>query len=220
MSEQVKTGILEKEYTRRQFLKMSGKGLAGLTMTAAMLSLFGCSEEEVEAGVVDAIAIPQGMLVVNRSKCTGCQRCETNCTLINDGKAQPHLARLKMRDSIYVGEEGVGSDYQHGDGNLGLWGFAPKLCRQCKDPACVKACAKRAIHADEKTGARVVDEEKCIGCGACTAACPWHMPTVDEETMKSTKCITCGYCASGCPTNALSIVTWEDIAKASKLSLA
>ena len=25
-------------------------------------------------------------------------------------------------------------------------------------------------------GTRTVDPEKCVGCGTCVAACPWHMP--------------------------------------------
>ncbi|MEG0852936.1 MAG: 4Fe-4S dicluster domain-containing protein, partial [Angelakisella sp.] len=64
------------------------------------------------------------------------------------------------------------------------------------------------------TGARVIDEKLCVGCGACTAACPWNIPVVDPETKKSTKCITCGACVAGCPTGALSIVEWKDIAAA------
>lgn len=66
---------------------MSGKGLAGLSMTAAMLTLFGCTQEEVDEGVVETVALPEMLLVVNRAKCTGCQRCETNCTLANDGQS-------------------------------------------------------------------------------------------------------------------------------------
>ena len=119
MSEEMKKGILDKEYSRRQFLKMSGKGLAGISMTAAMLSLFGCTQKQVEEGVVDLIATPTALLVANRAKCTGCQRCETNCTLTNDGKAQPYLARLRVRDSVVFGAEEVPAEYMHGGGFLG-----------------------------------------------------------------------------------------------------
>lgn len=211
--ENMKTpGVFDKEYTRRQFLKMSGKGLAGVTLSAGLLSLFGCTQKEVDEGLVDVLATPKGMLVVNRGKCVGCQRCEVNCSLANDGKAQPFISRVKMRDNLYTGEAGVTEDYRHGDGIYGLWNFGPTTCKQCKDPKCVAACPQKAISADETTGARVIDTEKCVGCGACTQACPWHMPTVDPETKKSTKCITCGACVAGCPTGALSIVDWKDIA--------
>lgn len=211
--EENKQGFFDREYTRRQFLKMSGKGLAGVTLSASLLSLFGCTQKEVDEGLVDVLATPKGLLVVNRGKCVGCQRCEANCTLANDGKVMPFIARLKMRDNLYTGEAGVTEDYRHGDGIYGLWNFGPVTCKQCKDPKCVAACPQKAISADPNTGARVIDKDKCIGCGACTQACPWHMPTVDPETKKSTKCITCGACVAGCPTGALSIVDWTDVAK-------
>ena len=214
MSEEMKKGIIDKEYTRRQFLKMSGKGLAGLSMTAAMLTLFGCTQEEVDEGVVETVALPEMLLVVNRAKCTGCQRCETNCTLANDGKAQPWLARLNVRDSVVFGSTTIADDYAHGGGFLGEWDMGPETCKQCKDAACMSACPVGAIKPDPNTGARVVDTSVCVGCGACAQACPRGMPKVDPETKKSTKCITCGACVSGCPTSALSMIPWEDVAAA------
>jgi len=214
MSKEGNKGIFDKEYSRRQFLKISGKGLAGVTLTAAMLSLFGCTQKEVDEGLVATTPLPTGLLVANRAKCVGCQRCETNCSLANDGKAMPYIGRLKMRDNLNVGEEGVTEDYRHGDGIYGVWNLGPTTCKQCKDPKCVAACPVEAIFADPATGARTIDKEKCVGCGTCTNMCPWHMPVVDPETKKSTKCITCGACVAGCPTGALSIVDWKDIAVA------
>ena len=73
----------------------------------------------------------------------------------------------------------------------------------------------RVLNADEN-GVKKVDETKCVGCGACAAACPWHMPTINPETKKSTKCVQCGACAAGCVTGALKIVPWEAIAAASQ----
>ena len=67
---------------------------------------------------------------------------------------------------------------------------------------------------DEKTGTRMIDESKCVGCGACAAACPYGMPTVDPEAKHSTKCVACGYCASMCPCGALKVCTWEEVAEA------
>ena len=93
--------------------------------------------------------------------------------------------------------------------------YFPDTCRQCEDPACGNACPMNAIYADVD-GIRKVDAEKCVGCGACTAACPWHMPTVNPETKKSTKCVQCGACAAGCVTGALKIVPWEAVAAASQ----
>ena len=63
-------------------------------------------------------------------------------------------------------------------------------------------------------GNRAVQD--CIGCGACHDACPWHMPTVNPETGKSSKCIACGACVAGCPSGALSIVDWDAVTSAAQ----
>ena len=81
-------------------------------------------------------------------------------------------------------------------------------CTRCRD-----VCPVHAIHPSEKTGARVVDDELCIGCGMCTQACPWNMPRISSKTDKSTKCISCGRCADQCPNGAIQFVDWEDIAQ-------
>ena len=45
-----KVGFLDRQMTRRQFLKISGKSLVGLTVAGSMLSLLGCTQEEIEIG--------------------------------------------------------------------------------------------------------------------------------------------------------------------------
>ena len=42
-----KTDFLTADMTRRQFMKISGRSLAGLTLSASMLSLFGCSQQQI-----------------------------------------------------------------------------------------------------------------------------------------------------------------------------
>lgn len=207
MSEEKKVGILDKEMTRRQFLKISGKSLAGLTVSATMLSLFGCTAQQVDNGQVATWAMPQGLLVVNEAKCTGCQRCEINCTLNNDGVCSTYISRVKVGRNLHIhGKDGMYN---------GNFTYFPDTCRQCKEPACGKACPENAIFADEN-GVRKVDQEKCVGCGACVDACPWHMPTVNPETNKSSKCIACGSCVDGCPSGALSIIPWDEVTAAAQ----
>ena len=47
-----KTDFLTADMTRRQFMKISGKSLAGLSLSASMLSLFGCSQSQIDSGAV------------------------------------------------------------------------------------------------------------------------------------------------------------------------
>ena len=195
-----KNDFLTADMTRRQFMKISGKSLAGLTLSASMLSLFGCSQKQVDAGAVATWALPQGLLVVNADLCTGCQRCEINCTLTNDGVCSSYISRVKIQRRLNL--DGDGNGLLSGTDNCFV--YFPDTCRQCEDPACGNACPQKAIITNEQ-GIRVVDTDKCIGCGSCVEACPWHMPTVNPETGKSSKCIACGACVAGCPSGALSL---------------
>jgi len=52
----------------------------------------------------------------------------------------------------------------------------PQLCVQCPDYPCVNACKFGALHVDVRTGAVVVDREKCTACGLCIAVCPGNIP--------------------------------------------
>lgn len=48
--------LFDKEVTRRQFLKVTGKGMAGLAASTSLLSLFGVTRAEAEAGAVSVLA--------------------------------------------------------------------------------------------------------------------------------------------------------------------
>ncbi len=205
---EAKKSFLERETTRREFLKMSGKGIGGTFISLSLLNLLGCTNPNVEEVAVFPLA--QGVLIADRSKCTGCQRCETNCTLANDGKVMPYISRIKVSRNYNYGTEGPKLAYWREDGQFGNLVMSPVTCRQCAEPYCGKACPVGAIEVN-KIGARVVNDEKCVGCGNCTKACPWILPTVDPETNKSTKCINCGMCATNCPTGALQIVAWDEV---------
>ena len=205
--------FFDKEMTRRKFLELTGKGAAGLAASSSLLSLFGITKAQAESGAVSVLATPDFVLVANKAKCTGCQRCEMNCTLANDGDCHPYMSRIRVRDVVNYGTE-IDANKAVGGGMFGDWSVQPETCKQCADPACLNACPVKAIYVEELTGVRKIDQEKCVGCGACVAACPWHMPRIDVETRKSTKCVSCGACVAGCPTSALKMVLWEDVAAA------
>ncbi len=208
MSEE-KRGFATKEVTRRQFLKISGVSLTGLVLSTPLLTLMGCTQKQVDDGSVTTWAFPQGLLVVNKDKCTGCQRCEINCTLVNDGCVSSYISRVKVTRNLFSGRNDTGL---YSDNHFV---YFPDTCRQCAEPACGSACPQGAIYADD-SGVKKVDPEKCIGCGACVSACPWHMPTVNPVTNKSSKCVQCGACVAGCPSGALSIISWEEVVAASQ----
>ena len=161
--------------------------------------------KENTAMEVDYYATPAHVLKVNRARCTGCQRCEMMCTLQNDGASQPAAARIHVHDGFQFG-----SDWESCDGIYYSCEWQIRACHMCTTALCQTSCPHGAIVTMDD-GTRTVDPEKCVGCGTCVAACPWHMPVVNTETHKSTKCVACGRCADQCPNGALELIKWENV---------
>ena len=127
-------------------------------------------------------------IVVDVDKCNGCGACQTACSLYNERECNPNKSRIGI-----VKTEEQGMIYS-----------IPVFCRQCENPVCMAVCPAAAIYRDIKTGAVVIDEEKCIGCRSCVYACPFGAITMDFDGGVAIKCTLCGgdprcvrFCGSG-----------------------
>jgi Fe-S-cluster-containing dehydrogenase component len=145
-----------------------------------------------------AVALTKGVLVVNPEICCSCMNCMFACTLFKDGVAAPEIARIQLLShNNYTFEN-------------------PALpCLQCNDPQCLRYCPVGAITVDSTTGARVINQQLCIGCQTCIDSCPYTPPRVrfDSVKNKATKCDLCSgdpQCVKACPTGALSYFTNPD----------
>lgn len=116
--------------------------------------------------------------MTQRARCTGCHRCEISCTNFNDGSVGTFFSRIKIHRNYFFGDNGVGS----GGGLYGDLNYTADTCRQCKEPQCMNVCPIGAITRQQKEGCITVDHKRCIGCSACTTACPWMMATVNTES--------------------------------------
>ena len=91
------------------------------------------------------------------------------------------------------------------------------ICRGCVASPCIMNCPKNAIRFNS-AGAAEIKSEKCVNCGLCKEACPYHaivyVPIPCEEVcpvnaisknehgieyIDESKCIYCGRCQNACP---------------------
>lgn len=140
----------------------------------------------------------KGVLLVNDKMCAGCMSCMYACSLHHDGVAALHLSRIRVENYDYD-----------------KWDNTAKPCEQCTDPQCMRYCPCNAIYVDKVTGARVINEELCIGCQECIKHCPFTPSRIrfDDVKMKAIKCDLCGgdpECVKSCPFGALKYYTNEE----------
>ena len=57
----------------------------------------------------------------------------------------------------------------------------PVLCQMCESAPCVQVCPVNATY-HVADGAVLVDQDTCIGCRMCMAACPYGVRTFNWET--------------------------------------
>lgn len=206
------TALASRQTTRRGFLKLGSAAGLGLASVGAFGSVVRGASFVAPGAII--LANSKGLILQDPTRCVGCRRCETACMEYNDGKSQPSLARVKVGRNYNFGPEGAREGSGRGDGEFGNFRLIQETCKQCPHPVpCATACPHGAIVADPGTGARIVDQEKCVGCQICEGACPWQMIKVDSDNMKATKCFLCQECAIECPTGALTYVPWADHTK-------
>ena len=132
------------------------------------------------------------------NRCTGCDACRLACTIENELRADFSWRRVETFNPRHYPAAPV---Y-----HLSL------ACFHCAEPVCMYACPALAFSRDTVTGAVLLDDRKCIGCGYCAWACPYDAPVLDRRRGVMTKCTLCIHrlneglrpaCTTLCPTGAL-----------------
>ncbi|BBF23505.1 DMSO/selenate family reductase complex B subunit [Sutterella megalosphaeroides] len=153
---------------------------------------------------------------IDAAKCTGCKTCVVAC---KDKHGSEPGIRLR-RVTEYAG--GTWKRTEEGAWKQDVFAYyVSDACNHCADPACVKVCPTKA-HAKhlDKGGLVLIDESKCIGCGACATACPYHAPQLDRKARKMRKCDGCvdrlekgllPVCVEACPHRAIEFGDIEEL---------
>jgi Fe-S-cluster-containing hydrogenase component 2 len=99
------------------------------------------------------------IMVIDTRRCVGCQDCVVACQTENN------VPSGYCRDWI---TETAGGEYP----TVRLE-IRSERCNHCDNPPCVHCCPTGASHVHERGGVVLVTPEKCIGCKACLASCPY-----------------------------------------------
>lgn len=166
-----------RELERRDALRLFGVGVAVALPTVAskrkmeqfissLLSQSGPSEQATDVDFGGSTEfhgqrIRQWAMIVDLRLCDGCQsqgtapQCSSACI-------EGHFSPEPMEwIEVYEGELAGGGTQ-----------FIPTPCQQCQNPPCVNVCPVGATFSSPE-GTVLIDQERCIGCRICMAACPY-----------------------------------------------
>ena len=135
------------------------------------------------------------------SLCTGCVSCTIMCGLTHEG----FTGRGNSRIQVVLGTRSL------------IHHIA--ACQQCLDHPCYEACPTQddAMCIDPETGIVYIDEEHCVGCGACQRSCKFTPSRIsmkmdhDRRKWKAVKCDLCRgnpegpQCIKWCPVQCLGL---------------
>lgn len=135
--------------------------------------------------------------VIDNRKCIGCHACTVAC------KAEHQVPVGVNRTWVKYIEKGeFPNSRRH---------FSVMRCNHCADAPCVEICPVAALF-QRSDGIVDFDNRRCIGCKACTQACPYDALYIDPQSHTAAKCNYCAHridqglepsCVVVCPENAI-----------------
>ena len=137
-----------------------------------------------------------GFIIDNR-KCIGCHACTVAC------KAEHEVPVGVNRTWVKYIEKGEFPDTRRL--------FSVMRCNHCADAPCVEICPVTALYT-RSDGIVDFDDRRCIGCKACTQACPYDALFMDPGEHTAAKCNYCTHrvdiglepaCVNVCPEHAI-----------------
>ena len=150
-----------RRFSRRMLL--TGAAAAGVALGSESLftSLVRAAMQNSDATVgADAHAVAASgrrwAMVIDLRRCDGCKKCTQAC------QEKHYLPPEQEWIKVYTMRDPTGIEYA-----------VPRLCMHCEDAPCVRVCPVTATFVNPD-GLVLVDQDKCIGCRLCMAACPYE----------------------------------------------
>ena len=143
------------------------------------------------------------VMVIDESRCVGCEACVVACK--NENAVPPGL----YRDWVVQELRGEFPELE--------LSIRSERCNHCEDAPCVSNCPTGASHY-RGDGTVQIDRDKCTGCRACIAACPYDARYVPPDGYVD-KCTLCVHrldkglgtaCEEVCPTGAIAVGDLDD----------
>ncbi|MEP7148635.1 MAG: NrfD/PsrC family molybdoenzyme membrane anchor subunit [Acidobacteriota bacterium] len=137
-----------------------------------------------------------GFIIDNR-KCIGCHACTVAC------KSEHEVPIGVNRTWVKYIEKGSFPDTRRL--------FSVMRCNHCADAPCVEICPVESLFT-RADGIVDFDDRRCIGCKACTQACPYDAIYMHPDDHTSAKCNYCTHrvdiglepaCVNVCPEHAI-----------------
>lgn len=98
------------------------------------------------------------VMVIDLARCKNAKKCVSSCN----------------KHHFITGDNAWLKIYKMQDNEMSSPYWMPNLCQHCDKPPCVKVCPVDATF-KRQDGIVLIDNERCIGCRFCMAACPYSV---------------------------------------------
>ena len=109
--------------------------------------------------------LPQWTMIFDLRYCDGCKACTAAC------QSAHYLPKDTEWIKVYTLTSADGGTYH-----------LPKPCMMCEDPPCQAVCPVGATFRTDE-GMVLIDQNVCIGCRTCMAACPYESRYLNTSPM-------------------------------------
>ena len=107
-------------------------------------------------------------MVIDLRKCIGCKACAVVCSERNN--VPPDRLRKVVDTGVL-------------ESDCPIRVFLPMSCMHCDKAPCLEVCPTGATYR-RSDGIIGIDEDRCLGCGYCEMACPYHARSIFHDRME------------------------------------